>query len=249
VARMRPLLFWRLLLCLRQRSPRAATCPEPAHFDVLAHHPIDTDGGPRHPAPVRGDISMPELHKLRGLLHAAEREGTIAPAERRPLWATEFWWVSDPPNIRFGVPLPRFARWLEVGLYEMWRQGATLAVNLEVRDAPYGAKSALAYGQGGVFFHSGRRKRKPFTAFSFPFVARRLSPHRVLVWGKSPLAGRLALERRRGGRWRRLESLPVSAGATGAVFEARLAIGGSARLRASIENLHSLPWNVHNRRR
>jgi hypothetical protein len=201
VARMRPMLFWRRLLCLRE-GLRPASCPVKARFDVLAHHPIDTAGGPRDPSLAAGDISMPELHKLRGLLRAAERERTIEPSGDRPLWATEFWWVSDPPNTRFGVPLPRFARWMEEGLYEMWRQGASVAINLEVRDAPYRANGALAYGQGGLFFNGGRKKRRAFTAFSFPFLAHRRGAHRVVAWGKSPVTGTLSIERRQRGRWR-----------------------------------------------
>ena len=245
VARMRPLLFWRRLLCLRQNL-RATRCPAPAEFNVLAHHPIDTGGGPRHRSLASGDISIPELHTLRSLLRAAERHHTIQPPGRRPLWATEFWWVSDPPNKRYGVPLPRFARWIEGGLYELWRQGASLAINLEVRDAPYDATSPLAYGQGGVFFHNGSEKRQAFTAFSFPFVVHRRSRHRVAAWGKSPRTGTLAIERRRHGRWRTLKSLPVKAGATGPVFTTSLPVHGKATLRATIDNLHSLPQSVHN---
>ena len=248
VSRMRPMLFWRRLLCLRQ-GLRPTSCPVKARFDVLAHHPIDTAGGPRHPSLARGDISMPELHKLRALLRASERHGTIEPSGRRPLWATEFWWVSDPPNTRYGVPLPRFARWIEEGLYEMWRQGASLAIDLEVRDAPYKANGPFAYGQGGVFFNSGRKKRRAFTAFSFPFVANRRSARRVVVWGKSPVTGTLSIERRHRGRWRDLSSLPVTAGAPGAVFRTHLRLTGAATLRATIDNRHSLPWTVHNRPR
>ena len=249
VARMRPLLFWRRLLCLRQDSLRATRCPTRAHFDVLAHHPIDTAGGPHHRSLASGDISMPELHKLRSLLRAAERRHTIQPAGRKPLWATEFWWVSDPPNKRYGVPLPRFARWIEGGLYELWRQGASLALNLEVRDAPYDATSPLAYGQGGIFFHNGSKKRQAFTAFSFPFVVHRRSSGRLVAWGKSPRAGTLTIERRRRGGWRKVMSLPVKAGAPGPVFTASMRIHGAATLRATIDNLHSLSQKVHNPRR
>lgn len=246
LGRMRPLLFWRQLLCLRARSLRATGCPMEARFDVLAHHPIDTAGGPRQPSLAGGDISIPELHTLRALLSAAERRHTIEPAGHRPLWATEFWWVSDPPNRAFGVPLRRFARWLERGLYEMWRQGVSLAINLEVRDQPYVAQDPLAYGQGGVFFQSGRKKRQAFTAFSFPFVARHRSGEVVTVWGKSPVTGRLSIERHRGGGWHRLKSLHATAGAGGAVFQTHVRLRGNARLRATIDNLHSLPQTVHN---
>jgi hypothetical protein len=249
VGRMRPLLFWQKLLCVRYRSLRATSCPNHAEFDVLAHHPIDTGGGPRHRSLARGDISIPEFHELRSLLRAAERHHTVQPAGRKPLWATEFWWVSDPPNKRYGVPLHRFARWIEGGLYELWRQGASLAINLEVRDAPYDASDPLAYGQGGLFFQNGRTKQQAFTAFGFPFVVHRRSGERVTVWGKSPLGGRLEIERHGGGGWHKVRALSVKAGSTGAVFETGLRIAGAARLRAAIANRHSLPQSVHNPRR
>ncbi len=44
---VRPLLFWRTVMCLRNRDRLLPDrCPERANFDVLAHHPINTSGGP-----------------------------------------------------------------------------------------------------------------------------------------------------------------------------------------------------------
>ena len=100
-----------------------------------------------------------------------------------------------------------------------------------------------------MFFNSGRKKRRAFTAFSFPFVANRRSARRVVVWGKSPVTGTLSIERRHRGRWRDLSSVPVTAGASGAVFRTHLRLTGAATLRATIDNRHSLPWTVHNRPR
>jgi hypothetical protein len=243
VGRMRPILFLRRLFCLRTGSRTPADCGPKAHFDVLAHHPIDTAGGPHHRAVSAGDAPMPDFYRVRRLLRAAERERTIAPALERPIWATEFWWPSDPPNTTDGVPQRRFARWIEDGLYVMWKQGASAAFNFQVRDDVYDPSDPALARQSGIYFNDGRKKLA-WVAFSFPFIADRRSPSAVRLWGKSPTAGRLRIERRSGARWRPLVSMHVRAGSTGAVFTRRVRLRGPAKLRASIADRHSLPWIV-----
>lgn len=242
--RMRPLLFLRRLFCLRGGKRAATGCAPKAHLDVLAHHPIDTAGGPHHRAVSAGDAPMPDLRRVRNLLRAAERAGTIAPRLHHQLWATEFWWPSDPPNHARGVPQRRFARWIEEGLYVMWKQGASAAFNFRVRDEAYNPADPALAGQSGVYFNDGTKKRA-YRAMSFPFVADRRSPAGVRVWGKSPVAGRLRIEQRDGRTWRAIKSVRVRVGAPlGAVFETGIRLRGAAILRAAIAGRHSLPWIV-----
>ena len=89
---MRPVEFWRQALCAspakkkkkhkkkraRKRAvAKAAGCQ--AKFDVLAHHPINTSGGPRRHAINSNDASSADLDRIARVLRAAERAGTVLP--------------------------------------------------------------------------------------------------------------------------------------------------------------------------
>ena len=143
--RVRPVDFWRQALCAspgeeeeeaqeeaeRTRAPsKAAGCQ--ANFDVLAHHPINTSGGPRRHAINSNDASSADLDRIARVLRAAERAGTVLPG-RHPLWATEMWWDSNPPTSP-GSPPGRQARWIEDALYQAWKDGASVVINLAIRD-------------------------------------------------------------------------------------------------------------------
>ena len=153
--RVRPVDFWRQVLCVSPAKKKkkkhkkkgahkgavgtAAGCQ--AKFDVLAHHPINTSGSPRRHAVNSNDASSPDLDRIARVLRAAERAGTVLPG-RHPLWATEMWWDSKPPNSA-GSPLGRQARWIEDALYQAWKDGASVVVNLVIRDSPSGPHDAL----------------------------------------------------------------------------------------------------------
>src|SRR5690606_11497746 len=85
--RVRPLRFWREVFCLR-RNLKRKKCPTKARFDILAHHPINTSGGPFRKALHPDDASSADMRKLRRVLRAAERNRTVRPGKRHPLWAT-----------------------------------------------------------------------------------------------------------------------------------------------------------------
>ncbi len=95
---MRPIAFLRELFCLNSRL-NPTKCPAIPRLDVLAHHPITTSGGPRRSAIHPDDAAMPDFNRIRRVLRAAERAGRVRPRGRHPLWATEFWWVTDPPSV------------------------------------------------------------------------------------------------------------------------------------------------------
>jgi hypothetical protein len=234
---MRPLTFLRKLLCLDSRLHRTR-CKHPAHLDALAHHPINTSGGPHRSAINRNDASTPDFKHVRRILRAAERRHTVRPRGRHALWATEFWWESDPPDHVFGVGLSKHARWTEETLYLLWKQGASVAIQLQIRDSKLEGSPGATL-QSGLFRHSGKRK-PAYRAFSFPFVTHRSSRRKVRAWGKAPASGSLHIQRRRHGNWRTVKSRQVQGGA---VFRTSFRLRGGALLRATVGGERSLTWH------
>ena len=232
-----PVEFLRGLLCLRGSRLKPARCRRPARFDALSDHPIAV-GSPLESAASPLDVTTPDIGRLTRVLRAAERDRLVRPAgRRRPLWVTEFWYDSDPPDPR-GVPLASQARWYEQDLYMFWRQGARAAVALQLRDSPPGRGYSYT-NQSGAYFLDGSPKPS-LTAFRFPLVARRLDRRRVLVWGIAPRGGAVRIEARRGGRWRTLAA-PRTPGRPHP-FVARVRLPGPALLRARLGGAASLAW-------
>ncbi len=75
--RTRPLLFLRKLLCLKDQGRRlaAAKCPDPAHFDILSHHPINLSGGPHTGAVHPDDVSTPDVKRMVRALRVRRAQG------------------------------------------------------------------------------------------------------------------------------------------------------------------------------
>jgi hypothetical protein len=253
--RVRPVQFWRDALCVKQvkakkgkrrkgkkRSRgkttfvRTAGCPQGVHFDVFAHHPINTSGPPTQHAFNADDASSADLGRIASVLRGAERAHTVS-SGKHPLWATEMWWDSRPPSSP-GSPLARQARWIEQALYLAWRDGASAVINLLLEDATSATQSVLNGNGSGIYFADGQPKPSA-TAFRFPLVADRLSRTRLRVWGKAPAAGRLAIQRRARGRWVVARKIRVKAGG---VFAVGLRLRGKQRLRARVGGLTSLTW-------
>ena len=238
--RMRPLAFFRDLLCLKdRRSLRPVKCAPLPMLDVLAHNPINLSGGPALSAVHPDDVSSADLGKVRRTLRAAERGKTIRPAVRHPLWATEFWWNSKPPRANT-IGLQRHARWIEEALYLFWKAGASLAINLKIRD---GGDPRAGVNGTGLYLANGDSK-PALTAFRFPFVVDSRGKRGSLAWGKSPASGGLVIEARRSGGWRRIERINVEAGQ---VFTAKLADRGKGKYRARVAEETSLVWSQDNR--
>ncbi len=252
--RVRPVEFWQRVLCVHPvkskkrkkgrgekkkktvRFVRTQNCASPALFDVFAHHPIDnTGGGPLQSGPHRNDASTPDLGRVVRVLRAAERIGTVLPGSH-PVWATEFWWDSKPPN-SLGAPLGVQARWIEQSLYLFWKAGASVAINFQLRDKS-GSEYERAGHQSGLFFANGQPK-PAYTAFRFPFVTERVDKRAVRAWGKAPVGGKLVIERRAGARWVTTKKIKVG---QGAVFVTKLRLSGKQRLRARVAGDRSLVW-------
>ena len=235
--RTRPLTFLRDLLCVSgEGRSKAKGCRSKARFDVLAHHPINTSGGPTKSAIHPDDASTPDFKYVRSVLREAERRHTIATPGKHPLWATEIWWESNPPDRKRGLPLATQARYLEQALYLLWKQGASVVINLDVRDPP--TVNDVNSIDAGVYFADGRQKPS-FTAWRFPFVTERASGKKLRAWGMSPVGGNLSIQVKHGETWRTAKKLKVGAGK---VFSTTLRLPGRQMLRAVVGGERSLAW-------
>ncbi len=235
--RTRPLAFLRKVLCLEgKKRLRKGKCSRKPKFDVLAHHPINTTARPTRSAIDPDDATTADFGELRRILRAAKRHHTLGTGGHHPLWATEIWWSTKPPDPH-GLRPRKQARYLEEALYLLWRQGAKVVINLQVRDPDYDRKNRLQV-YAGLYTH-GNRPKPALTAFRFPFVTDRTSKGSVRAWGMSPSGGRLAIQRKARGGWRAVRKVRVGAGK---VFETKLRLGGKQRLRAVVDGEHSLTW-------
>jgi len=236
--RIMPARFVREMLCLRRSSGRLRTssCPQPARFDVLSHHPYSV-GRPTRKALNPDDVSIPDIGKLTRLLRFAERKRRALPRKRHRMWVTEASYDSSPPDPD-GVPQTTHARWLAETFYLLWRQRVDTITWFQVRDqAP--VPSFAATNQSGVYFRDGRPKLAA-AAFRFPFVTERAGRSGLRAWGRSPLAGRVTIERLRGGSWRTVRSVQVARNGTFLVRLPRVATPD--RLRARVGGETSLTW-------
>lgn len=234
--RTRPVQFDRDLLCLKGREKlKPDKCPKSrrARIDIFSHHPIALPfQGPDYNAINPDDASSGDLERVGRVLRAAERAGTILPAGRRPLWATEFWWQSDPP-VRDAPSWRKQARWVQQSLYVFWRDGAQAAFYFDLIDT-------TNRGSGNFGLIARDFTLKPsYRAFKFPFVARRTGTRRVKAWGRAPVGGELRIQRRDKGGWRTLKQLNVG---DGGVFTSKLSLRGKAELRAVVGDQRSLAW-------
>jgi hypothetical protein len=234
--RMPPARFVRALLCVDGAPARPAPCPDPAHFDALAHDPYSI-GGPYEHALNPDDVSIPDMGRLSEPLGVAERTGRALPWGPKQLWATEFSWDSDPPDPH-GVPAQTQARWLEEALFELWREGVSTAIWYQVRDALPIPSYASTY-QSGVYLHDGRPKPAR-QAFLFPFVLQRTSPATLVVWMKAPEDGQLAVQRRLRTGWQTIARYFARANE---IIYGSLHARGRLTLRARVGSIASLPFS------
>jgi hypothetical protein len=236
--RIMPAMFWRALLCLRQVGARlvGTHCHDPAHFDVLAHHPYSV-GAPATKALNFDDVSIPDLGKLTALLRIAESTGGALPRIRHPIWVTEVGYNTNPPN-PLGVPVGEDARWVAQTLALLWRQGVSLITWNTIVDQPP-IPSYATTSQSGVFFLSGAPK-PALEAFRFPLAAWRAGGG-VEVWARAPAAGLLRIERLQDGRWRAVLAAPV---ASHAIVLEHLVQRGPITLRAALAGGTSPPFSL-----
>lgn len=240
--RIRPLDFMRELLCVEgHRKLRSTACPKPAKFDVYAHHPINLFGGPRKSAIDFDDINAAgDMGRVLRILRAAERNRTTGTRGRHPLFATEMFWESDPPDDESGIAVStrRQALYIEEAFYLLWKHGVSAAILLQLVDSPMNGPSSF---QTGIFFEDGTRKPS-YTAFRFPFVTERQRGKRdseVVAWAIPPATGPLQIQRKNGDGW---HTVTRGQARDGVPFRTTLRIPGSATLRAMVAGETSLTW-------
>jgi hypothetical protein len=224
-----PLSFMRRLLCL---SPSLqATCHDKVHFDVWGHDPY-TSGGPTHHALLPDDVSVPDLPKMRAVLAAAARNGTIVSGRPIGFWAMEFSWASKPPSSG-GVPAALEARWTAEALYRMWASGVSLVTWFLLRDQP----PATNFYQTGLYYSGANlaadRPKPALEAFRFPVVGLPKPGGKVLLWGRTPRAKpvQVLLERRLGGGWQKLATMRTD---RYGIFQRTFAIPAVGYVRATL---------------
>ncbi len=123
-------------------------------------------------------------------------------------------------------------------MYLAWQDGASVFINLLIRDLGTGPTRSHGAVDSGLFFANGQPK-PAYTAFRFPFVTERIDKRRLRAWGKAPDGGKLVIQRERRGRWLAVKKIKVS---QGAVFVAKLPLRGKQRLRARVAGNQSLVW-------
>jgi hypothetical protein len=238
VGRMTPLRFLRALLCLEGPAPH--TCSDPAHFDVLAFHPLSFES-PDRPAASSQDVAIADIAKVTALLAAARRAGTALPRARKALWVTELNWESAPAAAH-GVPPRLQALWVSRALHRLWVAGVGLVdwqflvdpyPDLELATPTGGelqvSRPAGLYSPGpGGDFASARAK--PFLrGFALPFDPLRVDRRRIRVWALlSASRQAVALQRLSRGGWRTIAKLRADGHA---VLNTLLSLRGAATLR------------------
>jgi len=232
--RIPPAQFDRILLCVSP-TMQPLPCPDPAHFDVLDHHPYAV-GSPYTPALDPDDVSIPDMAKLERPLAVAERTGRALPAGTKPIWATEVSYDSDPPDPQ-AVPMATFVRWTAETLYELWSEGAAVVTWYLIRDQPPIPNYADSY-QSGMYFRNGVPKEAQ-RAFRFPLVVDRRGAGEPIVWTRVPASGTLVIEGFIGGRWVAVLKTRV---ARYEVIARHLIASASERFRATVGSQSSLVW-------
>jgi hypothetical protein len=228
--RMTPVRFWQEVLCVG-----TTPCSDPAHFDVLAHHPLTVEN-PDVAARDAGNVSIADLYKLKRLLALAGRRDAR-------IWITEVIWDSGTR----GASAAQIQRWVPRALFRLWREGVDLVSWQFVRDPP--AKPSHPAGlyriDPSAPFDPARDRPKPavLRAFRFPFTGVRRDRRHVELWGllPRPRAARVALRQRRRGRWHTLRT--VKADRDGMVHVI-VALRGGATLRLASAGGHSGSWRV-----
>jgi hypothetical protein len=179
-----PLLFMRQLLCLSAGPRPQRVCPQSVRFDIWAHHPY-TSGDPQHHAGLQDNVAIPDLWKMRVLLEAARKLGTLRTRGPTRFWVTEIAWDTNPPDPQ-GVPEKLHARWVAEAMYRMWDQGVSLVTWFLLRDRASGPFQSGLYFRGPDGIGSDAPKAA-LTAFRFPLVAfREPKTSSVMFWGRSP---------------------------------------------------------------
>lgn len=244
IGRMAPVTFLRSLLCLKTAHDgrvSASGCADPAHFDILAFHPLSF-ASPDLAAPSSLDVSIADAAKVTTLLSHAEHLHTALPIGIKPVWVTEINWESAPQSPS-GVQPALQATWISRALHRLWAGGVSLLAWQFLVDpypdlrlaTPLGGTAELSRPAGlysaGLDGNLESAQPKPFLqGFSLPFDPLRSTRRMVLVWGLLEHARqRVSLQREsEDGSWRTIARLRADAYG---VLNVLVPVRGSVTLR------------------
>jgi hypothetical protein len=206
---VRPMQFMRDMLCMTGGRKPKPTCSDKSELDGFSVHPY-TFGGPAQ-LPISPDnVSLASLPKVRSLLQAAYRSGRVIGRKPPELWVTEFSWDSRPPDPN-GVPSRMLARWVSEALFRAYSARVSVFTWFQLRDAPKGSAYHETF-QSGLYSRCEAgiacdRPKLSLRSFQFPLVAY-VSGKKVYVWLRTPSGkpGRVTIEQRVNGKWKRLAS-------------------------------------------
>jgi hypothetical protein len=179
-----PMLFIREMACVDSRF-RRLTAPRCRGFravrgDGFGYHPyVNNKTPPNVPQRNLELAKIGDLPRLLGVLDRLTRAGRMrATTGRFALFLTEFGYISNPPNPRFGVSLALQARYLAQSAYIVWRlrSRVKLITQYEWNDDPNFPT--------GLHFSNGQPK-PAFFQFPNPFwidATRGLG--RTVFWGQ-----------------------------------------------------------------
>ena len=177
---LKPVAFLRELACVnrRLRPVRTGLCRgfRAARGDAIGYHPyVNNRRSPTFPIRDADIAKIGDIPRLLGLLDYLSLRGRLRPSRGRKfsVYFTEYGYISNPPNRRYGVSLAKQARYnaqsaYRVWLYRsrikllsqyLWMDDATFATGLVHRNGV--PKPAMVDFQH-PFFIDGRRRRATF---------------------------------------------------------------------------------------
>ena len=201
-------------------------------FDVAAVNPINVGPPTRHALNAE-DISTPDIGKLRRILRRPRER--IRPGGHKPIWATEIWWDSRPPDPRRGRAANAGPLAGAVVLRALEAGGASVVWFL-IRDQAKAGDFAATVQTASTSPTAGR---SPPTGVPLPVRRRPAEPRLGAGVGEAPGAGPVEVQRKRG-RW--LEDGQAAGAGSNRVFTGKVNLRGSAQLRARAGGETSLAW-------
>ena len=232
-----PAEFWRDLLCLKgKKLKKKKKCGKPAKFDIAAHNAINV-GPPRQKATGVDDVSTPDVKKITRILKKAKKSGQVRPKGKKPVWVTELWWDSNPPDPS-APDRETQARYLSEGMYLLWKQGVSAAFWFLIRDLapPLGPSS----WSSGLYDKAGVPK-PALSAFRFPFAVDKRKKGKAKLWGIAPSKGKVTIERQAGAGWKKIGKAKAG---KGRVFFDEMRVPKAGTLRARKGSEASLGWEL-----
>ena len=213
-----PMLFIRELACVnaKLRTLRARRCRgfRAVRGDGFGYHPyVNNKTAPNVPQRNRELAKIGDLRRLLRVLDRLTAKRRMRASTRRfRLYLTEFGYITNPPNRRYGVSLRRQARYLAQSAYMVW------ALRSRVRNITQYQWHDDAFFPTGLQFIDGRPKPS-YYQFPHPFfvdTAGRRGLRRARFWGQArpDAQRRIRIQvRRRGARaFRNVASARTNAG-------------------------------------